>query len=104
MLSRIALIVLLGATLASAKSYEFTLTSTTKAGATTLNAGQYTIKLEGSKIILKDSDGRDVTAPAKIETGTQEFRDTEVSVSQAKGNNRIEWIGLAGSKSKVIFE
>ena len=107
MFSRIMMILLLGVSLvslASAKSYTFVLTTASQAGDTHLNAGQYTLKLEGSKVILKDADGHDVTAPAKVEAGSQEFRDTEVSLSQADGRNKIEWIGLAGSKSKVIFE
>lgn len=101
---RLLLIGLLGVMLASAKTYDFTLTSPSQAGQTKLDAGHYTLKLDGSKIILKDAGGHDVNAPAKVEQNSQAYRDTEVSLSEANGSNKIEWIGLGGSKNKIVFE
>lgn len=104
MYARMLLLALLTVTLAAAKTYTFSLLDTTRAGSTTLNAGQYSVKVEGSKIVLKDSTGHEVTAKAKVENSDRQFRDTEVSVTGTGGNSKIEWIGLGGSKSKIIFE
>ncbi|MBZ5580186.1 MAG: hypothetical protein LAP40_26805 [Acidobacteriia bacterium] len=101
---RLLVIALLGVMLASAKTYQFTVSDTLKAGSTQLSPGQYTLKLDGPKVILKDASGHDVPATAKVESGTQEFRNTEVSTTQANGSKQIEWIGLAGSKSKIVFQ
>jgi len=101
---RLLAIALLGVMLVSAKTYQFTLSDTSQAGSTKLSPGQYTLKLDGSKVVLKDAIGHEVPAIAKVESGTQEFRDTEVSTTQSHGSNHIEWIGLAGSKSKIVFQ
>ncbi len=103
MLTRILLIALMGISLASAKTYLFTLSSASQAGSTTLKAGQYSLKVEGSKVVLKDANGKEVAAKAKVETADKPYQATEVSVSQGNGS-KIEWIGLEGSKSKVVFE
>src|SRR5581483_3739666 len=104
MLTRLLLVALLAVGLASAKTYSFSLSNTSQAGSTTLKAGDYHVKVDGSNVILKDADGHDVGAKAKIETSEKAFTATEVSTSQSNGMPHIEWIGLAGSKSKIVFE
>ena len=104
MLTRLLLVALLAVGLASAKTYSFSLSNTSQAGSTTLKAGDYHVKVDGSNVILKDADGHDVAAKAKIETSEKPFTATEVSTSQSNGMPHIEWIGLAGSKSKIVFE
>jgi hypothetical protein len=104
MLTRLLLIALLGVSLASAKTYTFTLSNTSHAGSTTLKPGQYTLKVNGSKVLLKDSAGKDVPTNTKVETANQPYKATEVSMTQSNGGEKIEWIGLAGSKSRVVFE
>lgn len=60
--------------------------------------------MDGSKVALKDAAGRDVLAKTKVETNDKACQNTEVSTTQSNGNNKIEWIGLAGTKTKVVFE
>ena len=100
----VLILMLLGAALASAKTYNFTLSNAAQAGSTKLDPGQYSIRLDGDKVILKDAAGHEVSAAAKVESADHAFRDTEVSATNANGTNHIEWIGLGGSKSKVIFQ
>jgi hypothetical protein len=102
--SRLLILAVLAASLAFAKTYTFTLSNTTEAGSTELNAGQYKLQVKGSQVMLKDAQGHDVTAKAKVESAKQRFRDTEVSVTNQGGKSKLEWIGLAGSQSRVIFE
>ena len=101
---RLLLVALLGVMLASAKTYRFTLSNPSQAGSTKLDAGQYTLKLNGSKVMLENADGKTLPTTAKVETADKTYRDTEVSTTTANGNRRIEWIGLAGSKAKIVFE
>lgn len=104
MRSRLLILGVLAASLAFAKTYNFTLSNKTEAGSTELNAGQYKLQVNGSKVQLKDAQGHQVTTKAKVESAKQHFRDTEVSVTNAGGRSKIEWIGLGGSQSRVIFE
>jgi hypothetical protein len=104
MLTRIFLVALLAAGLACAKTYNFSLSNSAQAGSTTLKPGNYSLKVDGSNVVLKDADGRDVAAHTKIETAEKPFVATEVSTTQSNGADKIEWIGLSGSKSKIVFE
>jgi hypothetical protein len=104
MLKRLATIALLGVSLAGAKSYTITLSEVCHAGSTPLRPGQYTLKLDGSKVVLIDSKGNSVEPTARIETAARKFGQTAIVISKADGVNRLLSITLGGSKSKVIFE
>jgi hypothetical protein len=104
MLKRLAILALLGISLASAKSYTFTLSNPSQAGSAQLKAGDYTLKLDGSQVVLTDTKGHQISTTAKVETADKKYDQTEVSVSSAGGANRIEWIALGGSKNKVVFQ
>jgi len=104
MLTRLFLVALLGVGLACAKTYDFSLSDTSQAGSTTLKAGDYHVKVDGSNVVIKDAEGRDVAAKTKIEKSDKPFHATEVSTNQSNGMPHIEWIGLGGSKSKIVFE
>ena len=103
---RLLLVALLGTMLASAKTYQFTLSNPSQAGSTKLNAGEYKVKVEGQKVMLEDAQGREVHASVKLEQAAQHynFQETEVALSKANGGERIDWIGLGGSKSKIVFQ
>jgi hypothetical protein len=104
MLKRLAIIALLGVSLASAKSYTITLSDTCQAGSAQLKPGQYTLKLDGSKVVLLDNRGKAVETTAKVETAGRKFDQTAVVISKQDGANRLQSVALAGSKSKVVFE
>ncbi len=101
---RLLIFALLAVSLASAKTYTFTLSETTQAGSTKLKAGQYTLSLEGSKVILKDSSGHNVAATAKVENSDQEYKDTRVSVTNAGQGAQLKSIDVGGSKFRIVFE
>lgn len=104
MLKRLAVIALLGVSLAGAKSYTITLYDDCQAGGAQLKAGQYTLKVDGSKVVLIDNRGKSVETNAKIETADRKFDQTSMVISKADGTPRLQSIALAGSKSKVVFE
>jgi len=84
MLTRLLLAVLLSVSLAAAKSYNVTLSSSAKVGDMELKPGEYKLKLEADKVVLIDRDGR--------------------AIEPKDGTNKLQWIALGGSKSRVAFE
>jgi hypothetical protein len=104
MLKRIAILALVGVSLASAKTYTFSISNPAQAGNAQLKPGEYSLKVDGSQVVLMDKTGRRIEATAKIETAERKFDQTAVSISKAEGTNRILWIALGGSKNRVVFE
>ena len=104
MLQRIAMLALLGVSLASAKTYTFTVTEPSKAGQVQLKPGEYNLKVDGSQVVLMDNVGHRIDATAKVETADHKFDSTTISTSKADGTDRIRWIELGGSKNRVVFE
>ena len=104
MFQRIAIIALLAVSLASAKSYSFTVADPAQAGATQLKPGEYHIKLDGSDVVLTDNEGRRIDVSAKLEQADQKFNATSVFMSREEGTPRITAIELGGSKLRIVFE
>jgi hypothetical protein len=104
MLKRIAILALLGVSLASAKTYTFTVTNPAQAGKVQLKPGEYSLKLDGSQVVFMDTNGRRIDATAKVETAGRKFDQTAVATSKAGGSTRIQWIELGGGRNKVVFE
>jgi hypothetical protein len=97
MLKRLAVIALLGVSLASAKSYTITLSDACQAGSAQLKTGQYTLKVDGSKVFLIDTKGKAIETTAKVETADRKFDQTAVVISRGDRANRLQSITLAGS-------
>jgi hypothetical protein len=104
MLKRIAILALLGVSLASAKTYTFSVSEPAQAGQAQLKPGEYSLKVDGPQVLLIDKTGRPINATAKVETVDRKFDQTAISISKADGTSRIQWIALGGSKNKVVFE
>lgn len=104
MLKRIATLALLGVSLASAKTYTFAVADSVQAGKVQLKPGEYSLKLEGSQVVLMDANGHRIDATAKVEAADRKFDQTSVFTSKADGANRIRSIELGGSKNRVVFE
>jgi hypothetical protein len=90
--------------LASAKSYDITLTSPTKAGSVELKAGQYRLKIEGTNATFVDADsGKSFTTPVKVETSDKKFDQTSVDTTKGSGTDVLKDIEFGGSKTKIEF-
>lgn len=88
----------------SAKSYELTLTTLTKAGTVQLKPGQYTLKVEGNNAIFTDvNSAKSFTTPVKVEATDKKFGDTKVQSTKDGDTDKIEEIDLGGSKTKLGF-
>jgi hypothetical protein len=104
MLKRVAILALLGVSLASAKTYTFTVADPAQAGKAQLKPGEYSLKLDGSQVVLMDGSGRRIDTTAKVESADRKFDQTVISFSKVDGTNRIQAIQLGGSKNRVVFQ
>ena len=88
----------------SAKSYSISLSSTTKAGAVQLKAGQYKLKVEGSNAVFTEvNSSKSFTTPVKVENKDQKFDKTVVQTSKDGDTQRLDEIDLEGSTTKLGF-
>ena len=93
---------LLGAAIASAKTYTITLSSPAAIGNSQLKSGEYKLELKGDSILVKD--GKMVNEfPVHVENEARKFDNTSVTTSSQGGSNRIEEIRLGGTTVKLVF-
>ena len=104
MLKYFAILALLSVSLASAKTFPFTISIPAQAGSARLKPGEYSLKVNGSRAELMDRNGHRIDAAAKVEVAGRKFDQTIVSISKVAGRNRIQSIALGGSKDRVVFE
>ncbi len=90
--------------IASAKTYDVTLSNSAKAGSVQLAPGQYKLKVEGSNAIFTDTQSRkSVTVPVKVENGKSKYSATALDTSKQSGTEQITSIELGGSMTKLEF-
>jgi len=85
--------------IASAASYEVTITSPTWAGATQLKPGVYKLALQGNNAVFTAGKAV-VEAPVTVEKSDHKVQSTEVQSADSKINE----IRLAGTDTKLIFK
>src|SRR5262249_46383577 len=89
--------------LAMAKSYGVSFPEPITAGSVQLAPGDYSLKLEGDNAAFTDTHGKSFTVPAKIENQEKKAESTEYDTSKQSGTDRLTWIVLGGSKTKLEF-
>ena len=90
--------------LASAKTYEITLSSPSKVGSTELKAGAYKLKVDGTTATFINVDtAKQVTATIKVDTVDKKYETTAVDSTNSGGVDQINAIELGGSKTKIEF-
>jgi hypothetical protein len=88
----------------SAKTYEVTVTTVTKAGSIQLKPGQYSLKIQGTNATFTDvNSSKSFTTPVKVVETDKKFDDTKVQSTKDGDTDRIEEIDLGGSKTKLGF-
>jgi hypothetical protein len=84
--------------IASAKSYDFSIGSTTQVGQNTLKAGDYTVRVQGSDAVFMNvQSNKTFTVPVKIEHSGQKADQTAVETRSTGGVDTIYQIELGGS-------
>ena len=90
--------------IASAKTYELSLSGITKAGSVQLKPGQYRLKIDGANATFTNLDNaKSVTTPVKVNNSDKKFDVTKVDASKEGDVDVIKDIELGGSKTKLEF-
>ena len=93
---------LLGASIASAKTYTITLSSPAAIGNSQLKSGENKLELKGDHVLVKGGKVTD-EFPVHVENEARKFENTSVTTSSESGSNRIEEIRLGGTTVKLVF-
>jgi hypothetical protein len=101
----LALFTLLAVSVASAKTYSITLYNPSQFGSTTLQPGDYKLKLDGTKAIVVDRLGKTAAeANVRVETANKKFDRTELTLNTAGGTSKVTEVALGGSKTRLVIE
>jgi len=87
--------------IASAKTYNVVLNAPAMAGANELKPGEYKLKVEGSQVVLTDSNAKSVSVPVTVENSATKFGYTTVETSNQGGMDNIQAIDLGGSNTRL---
>lgn len=86
----------------AASTYHVRIADPTWVGGTQLKPGEYDVKVEGDKVTFKM--GKNVVAvPAKVETNTSKFSDTQMDIKSENGQAKLKELDLGGTKSKIML-
>lgn len=95
---------ILSLSIAAAKTCDVVFTSPTKAGSLQLKAGQYKMKIDGTKITFTEVNSqKSFTTEGKVENATKNFEHTQVDSTTEGTVNVVKDIEVGGSKIKVDF-
>ena len=92
------------AAIGSAKSWDITLDSQTKAGSVMLPAGHYSVKLDNNQALFTSEKGQKFTVAVKVENpGTKKYDQTEVKTEKKGDTDVIQAIELSGTTEELEF-
>lgn len=100
----ILLFAVAGLSVAGAKSYDITFSNPALLGATEVPAGQYQMKLEGSKVLLTNANGKKVEADATVQAMPTKFNETIVQSKHVDGKDLVNEIQIGGTKTALDFK
>ena len=96
---------LLGLCIASAKSYEITITSPSKAGSVQLQPGKYAVAVEAEKVRFTSmKNHQTLETSAKVEKSEKKFNSTSIDSHEKDGKITIDEIELGGSQMRLKLE
>jgi|SRR6476661_4402185 hypothetical protein len=97
----IAIFVMLGVSLAFAKSYHVVLYEKSMLGSTELKPGTYTIELKDQQVVVKNGKV-EAQAAVKVENDANKYSTTTVRYSNGDGTYKIQEIRLGGTHMKLV--
>ena len=90
------------ASIASAKTYDLTLSAPANAGTVQMAAGTYSVKVLGGFAFFTNVDtGRKFLTAVKTEDAGKKFDTTAVECSSKDGESQITAVELGGSSTKL---
>jgi hypothetical protein len=87
----------------AASSYHIKIADPTWVGQTELKPGEYDVKVDPAGKVSFKTGKNVIEVPAKIETSTSKFADTQVSTKNVSGQAQLQELDLGGTKSKLVF-
>jgi len=91
------------AIVSAASTYHVTFDNPTWIAGNELKPGDYTIKVDGDKIVLK-SGKNVVETSAKVETNDQKFESTSFRMIDQGGKPVLEEIRVGGTRTRIVLE
>jgi hypothetical protein len=86
----------------AASTYHVRISDPTWVGQSQLKPGDYQVTVDGDKVTFKM--GKNVVAvPAKVETNTAKFSDTQMDIKTENGQAQLKELDLGGTKSKIVL-
>jgi hypothetical protein len=89
--------------LGNARSWDVSFDSASKAGAVTLPAGNYKVKVKDNQATFMAESGKTYNVPVKVEQAGRKYEQTAVEMRADSGNQVIEAIQLGGTVDKLDF-
>ena len=86
----------------AASTYHVRISDPTWVGQNELKPGDYQVKVEGDKVTFKMGKTM-VAVPAKVETNTAKFSDTQMDIKTENGQAKLKELDLGGTKSKIVL-
>lgn len=94
-----------GLSVAGAKSFDVTFTSPAVLGSMEVPAGQYQLKLDGSKVtLINPYNGKKMEADATVQAMPTKFSETVVQSKHVDGKDLVDEIQLGGTKTALDFK
>jgi hypothetical protein len=93
--------VMLGLSLAYAKSYHVVLYEKSLLGSTELKPGNYTVEVKDQQVLVKNGK-IEAQAAVKVENDAHKYSTTTVRYNNGDGQYKIQEIRLGGTNMKLI--
>jgi hypothetical protein len=87
----------------AASTYHVKIADPTWVGQTELKPGEYDVKVDPAGKVTFKMGKNVIEAPAKIETSTSKFADTQLNTTSVKGQSQLLELDLGGTTSKLVF-
>ena len=88
----------------SAKTWDISVHSDTKAGGTLLPAGEYRVKLDNNQATFTETrSGKHFTVAVKVQQGDRKYDATAVETVKDGGTDVIQHIDLGGTTEELQF-
>jgi hypothetical protein len=87
----------------AASTYHVKIADPTWVGQSELKPGEYDVKVDAAGKVTFKMGKNVIEAPAKIETNTSKFADTQLNTKSINGQAQLKELDLGGTTSKIVF-
>ena len=87
----------------AAKKYDLAFNGNEKVASVQFAKGNYTLKVDGDKVVITDEHYKAVTVTGKLQTGAKKFEYTSMETTEKNGAKIVTAIHLGGSTTTVEF-